>query len=83
MIDVLHGLAITPWASNRGHKPLIVLLAEFGHANPRINNGFIHQQFRTAHGTAVQILFRRWPKGLVQPLLRGWLVFLATHICLV
>src|SRR5215211_3905138 len=73
---------MTSWPSHLGHKPRIVFPLEFGLTNAHINDGFIDQHLFTADRTTIQVLLRRRPEGLVYPLRRGRLGFLATHTSL-
>ncbi len=66
MLDVLHGIPITSRSPHLGHQPWRILILKFGHPNAHINDGFIHQQFRTTYRTAVRILDWRWAKGFIE-----------------
>src|SRR5262249_62278275 len=82
LIDIFHRVAITAWASHLGHKPRVVFPLECGHTNAHINDGCIDAHLFSADRTTIEVLLRRRPEGLVYPLRRGRLVFLATHTSL-
>src|SRR6516164_5420348 len=56
------------------------LILEFGHTNAHINDGFIHQELRTTHRTAIRIRDGRWPKRCIAVFSSLRHFFLSTHI---
>src|SRR5215467_11868936 len=79
-LDVLHGIPITSGTSYLGHKPRIIGILVFDHTNAHINDGFIHQELRTTHRTAIRILDGRWPKGFIAVFSSLRHFYLSTHI---